>query len=264
MNELQINESPERLRPTAYIGKLCATTNGKNEPDFTLQMAFLNDFFYKKPGVHFVRMSIATDRPEEFYKRVTKTLRSLNHDRWRKEPVSGFRICNVQRMTKAWRFTLNLACIGSFYAAVIFDQLRKLHRAYGRTLYVLFNEPRRTLADRAYQQWYSEFYERSHLLKSQVKIEPAPARMPYALLPTVRRAADRFALLRGFGRPGAAIARRSSNRKYSVPSEISAPECSPKVKMNFRRVRYFGRSDLPAEISGLWGSMLRTNCRHKK
>ena len=47
MNELQINESPERLRPTAYIGKFCATTNGKNEPDFTLQMAFLNDFFYK-------------------------------------------------------------------------------------------------------------------------------------------------------------------------------------------------------------------------
>lgn len=171
MNELQINESPERLRPTAYIGKFCATTNGKNEPDFTLQMAFLNDFFYKKPGVHFVRMSIATDQPEEFYKRVTKTLRSLNHGRWRKEPVSGFRICNVQRMSKAWRFTLNLACVGSFYAAVIFDQLRKLHRAYGRTLYVLFNEPRRTLADRAYQQWYSEFYERSHLLKSQVKIE---------------------------------------------------------------------------------------------
>ncbi len=45
---------------------------------------------------------------------------------------------------------------------------------------------------------------------------------------------------------------------------LSAPECSPKVKMNFRRVHYFGRSDLPAEISGLWGSMLRTNCRHKK
>ena len=170
-NMLRINEQQSKLKPTSYIGKCCATTNGKTAPDFTLQMAFLNDFFYKKSGVHFVRMSIATDRPEEFYKRVTKTLRSLNHGRWRKEPVSGFRLCNVQRMSKAWRFTLNIACTGSFYASVIFDELRKLHRAYSRTIYVQFNEPRRTLVDRACQQWYTEFYERSHLLKSQADID---------------------------------------------------------------------------------------------
>lgn len=171
INMLQINDQPTKLKPSSYIGKHCATTNGKNTPDLTLQLAFLNDFFYKKSGVHFVRMSIATDRPEEFYKNMTKTLRGLNHGRWRKEPVSGFRLCNVQRMTKAWRFTVNVACVGSFYASVIFDSLRKLHRAYGRTVYVVFNEPRRTLVDRAYRQWYEEFYERSHLLRSQVKID---------------------------------------------------------------------------------------------
>lgn len=171
VNMLQINDQPTKLKPSSYIGKHCATTNGKNMPDLTLQLAFLNDFFYKKSGVHFVRMSIATDRPEEFYKNVTKTLRGLNHGRWRKEPVSGFRLCNVQRMAKAWRFTVNVACVGSFYASVIFDSLRKLHRAYGRTVYVVFNEPRRTLIDRAYRQWYEEFYQRSHLLRSQVRID---------------------------------------------------------------------------------------------
>ncbi len=65
-------------------------------------------------------------------------------------------------------------------------------------------------------------------------------------------------------RPGAAIARRGNIQLHRTSVYLSAPECSPKVKMNFRRARYFGWPDLPAEISGLWGSMLRTNCRHKK
>jgi len=92
---------------------------------------------------------------------------------------------------------------------------------------------------------------------------PQLCSLPGARSP-VRRAADRFALLRGFGRPGAAIARRGNIQLHRTSVYLSASECSPKVKMNFRRVRYFGRPDLPAEISGLWGSMLRTNCRHKK
>ena len=61
----------------------------------------------------------------------------------------------------------------------------------------------------------------------------------------VRRAADRFALLRGFGRPGSAIARRGNIQLHRASVYLSAPECSTKVKMNFRRVRYFGRPDLP-------------------
>lgn len=176
----QLSDESRKLKPTVYIGKNSLRTDVTplpgifpskkgNLPDLTLQMAFLNEFFYKQKNVHFIRISVSTQTPEELYKRYTKLLRHANNGRWRKEPVSGFRLCNVQQRIQGWRFTSNLACTGSRYAAVLFADITRLLCPH-HYLYVTFKSPRKTLYNREYRRYYGEFYERSHLLQSQARI----------------------------------------------------------------------------------------------
>lgn len=145
--------------------------NGKTLLDLNLQIAFLNEFIYKSKNVHFIRFSVGTNAPEELYRSYSKLLRHLNNGKWRKEPVSGFRLCNVQQVAKAWRLTSNIACIGSRYAAVVFERISQLLHM-NTYLYVSFRTPpRQTVRDREYRRYYVEFYEHSHLLECQAKID---------------------------------------------------------------------------------------------
>lgn len=160
----------KRRNHSLYNGKFTLRTDVKSLPDLTLRMAFLNEYFYNCKDVFFIRFSTTITAPEQFYRSFTALFRKLNNGRWRKEPIAGFRICNVVQQIDRWRFTSNIACTGSRYAAMVFEALAKSSRAGKPYLFISFHRPRKTLEDRAYKGYYTEFYEKSHMLHSQAKI----------------------------------------------------------------------------------------------
>ncbi len=134
-----------------------------------LNMSFLNEHFSRLKDVHFVRFSTTCDYPLTLYREIVKTLRILNKRNLHRIPTSGYRLCNVQQIGEHWRLTLNVACTGAAFAVRVFLRLAAL-RGSGYYFYINFRTPRKTLIDKEYRRYYTEFYEHSHLLQSQTKI----------------------------------------------------------------------------------------------